>query len=700
MSLLPSSPLVAVRGVGPSIARTLVRGGFTAIEDLLLYFPYRYENRSEVRPIATLRQPERAVTVAGRVVALQTRRARNRRMTVVEGLVEDGSGAIPVVWFNQPYLARSIGRGERVWLYGPLRPARVGWGMQLVSPEWEVEEDEEEGPPVHLGRIVPIYRRIGSLSGRRVRTLMARILAEVELGTDPLAKLVPKDLGLPAREDALREVHFPVCPPGAGWGELSGWLAARTAPAQRRLALEELLSLAVTLERARQARRRQHAVRCVITAVVRERARAALPFKLTGAQRRVLAEIISDLQHDHPMARLLQGDVGSGKTIVATLAALVVLEAGAQVALLAPTELLAQQHAATLTRLLTTTPYRPRLLVGSLGAREKSALRRELAAGTIGLVVGTHALIEESVAFSRLGLAIVDEQHRFGVAQRQALREKGRAPHLLVMTATPIPRSLALSLYGDLNVSLLDELPPGRRPVRTVLRDDDARPRLLQFLLREIGEGGQAYWVFPLIEESESVSARAVASHVRAVRRALPGVTVGIVHGRLPAAERDEMMAAFAAGKVQVLCATTVIEVGIDVANASVMVIENAERFGLAQLHQLRGRVGRGRRRSFCVLLVGETESLEARHRLEVFAGTNDGFRIAEEDFRLRGPGEFTGLRQWGRPELRIASLLTHRRELEAARAAAAGASAAGRLDALEKALLRIGGIGETIPSG
>jgi ATP-dependent DNA helicase RecG len=425
-----------------------------------------------------------------------------------------------------------------------------------------------------------------------------------------------------------------------------------------------------------------------------------LPFRLTEAQKRVLAEIVSDLQRQYPMARLLQGDVGSGKTIVAALSALVVLASGHQVALLAPTELLAQQHHSTLTGLLGPTPFRPELLIGSLPAAEKRRVRGRLADGSAHFVVGTHALIEDAVVFGRLGLAIIDEQHRFGVGQRQALLEKGEAPHLLVMTATPIPRSLALSLYGDLDVSVLDEMPPGRTPVRTAVRDDGARPKLAEFLRAEVANGGQAYWVFPLIEESDKISARAIETHVRAVRQSLPGVSVGVVHGRTPAAEREATMAAFAAGEIGVLCATTVIEVGVDVPNASVMVIENAERFGLAQLHQLRGRVGRGRRRSFCALLAGAECSQEAKERLELLAATADGFRIAEEDFRLRGPGEFTGLRQWGRPEFHVASLWLHRRELEAARALAATAVGSGRLDAVAAALNCPGGVGPGVPVG
>ncbi len=693
----PSSGLGAVRGIGPSLTRAFAAAGIRTVSDLLWHLPHRYEDRSRPATIASLTRPDVAVTVGGRVVELVERRAHRRRMTIVEALVEDGTGALPVVWFNQPYLSSSLKAGTRVWLYGPLRPARSGWGLQMVAPEWEVEDEDAE--PVHLARIVPIYRRVGSVGGRRIRSLVARVLDETDPGPDLLAPYVPAELGLPSREEALRQVHFPAGD-GEGNGELIAALAERRTPAQRRLAFDELLGLAAVLERAREQRRSQRAVRCVITDEVRERARAVLPFQLTRAQRGALAEIVADLQRPFPMARLLQGDVGAGKTVVAMLAALVVLESGGQVAILAPTELLAQQHHTTLTGLMAATPFAPELLVGSMSAGEKRAVHAALAEGRQRFVIGTHALIEDAVAFPRLGLAVIDEQHRFGVAQRDALRAKGEAPHLLVMTATPIPRSMALSLYGDLDVSVIDELPPGRRPVRTALREDPARGALMAFLRREVEEGGRVYWVFPLIEESESLSLRAVTTHVRAVRRALPDIDVGVVHGRLGAAEREEVMAAFAAGEIQVLCATTVIEVGIDVPEASVMVIENAERFGLAQLHQLRGRVGRGTRRSFCALLVGEACAPEARRRLEVFASTTDGFRIAEEDFRMRGPGELTGLRQWGRPEFKVASLFSHRRELEAARSAAAGIAAAGGLGALEAALAGVGAEPGTVGTG
>jgi ATP-dependent DNA helicase RecG len=699
MSLDPTSPLTALSGVGPSVARTLAGAGLATLGELLLYLPHRYEDRSNPLRIASLSEPDSVVTVVGRIVQLTPRRTRNRRLVIVEGLLDDGSGALPVVWFNQPYLATTLKPGTRVWLHGAVRAGRGRWGLQLQSPEWEAEDPD--GDPLHLGRIVPIYRRIGNLSGRRLRTLIARALDGVGALADPLGPWLPPHLGLPPLDRAVRAVHFPEQPADRrALDELFARLAERTTPSHRRLAFDELLGLAVALERERARRGRQQAVACRITDELRETARSVLPFRLTGAQRRVLAEIVADLQRPTPMARLLQGDVGSGNTIVAALAALVAMESGAQVAMLAPTELLAQQHHGTLSRLLGASGHAPALLIGSLPAAEKRRVRAALADGSARFVVGTHALLEDDVVLPRLGFVVIDEQHRFGVAQRQALLDKGTAPHLLVMTATPIPRSLALSLYGDMDVSLLDELPPGRTPVKTVLRDGAARPRLAEFLREEVAQGGQAYWVFPLIEDSEALTLRAVSTHVRSVRADLPGVSVGMVHGRLPAAEREAAMAAFAAGETQVLCATTVIEVGVDVPNASVMVIEHPERFGLAQLHQLRGRVGRGRRRSLCVLLRGERAAGEALARLEAFTATNDGFRIAEQDFRLRGPGEFTGLRQWGRPEFRVAVLWLHREELEAARAVAAAAASRGELDRLADALAPAGVEERRVPVG
>jgi ATP-dependent DNA helicase RecG len=615
-------------------------------------------------------------------------------LDLVEALVQDSTGALPVVWFNQPFLAKTLRPGVRVWLYGTVRRAKSGWGLQMVAPEWEVEEEEEQ-EPLHLGRVVPVYRRLGAVSGRQLRSLVARALKLAELPPVFLDRYLP---GMPSLAEALRSVHFPQNP--EPMEELLDQLARRVSPYHRRLALEEFAGLSLVLEKNRQLREKKPAPVCSVGLRERELARAMLPFSLTSAQKRALAEIVADLQRPIPMARLLQGDVGSGKTIVAALAALVVLASGHQVAFLAPTEILAQQHFATLSRLFAPLPFAPQLLTGSTPAAEKAALRQRLAFGETLLVVGTHALLEEAVSFPRLGLAIIDEQHRFGASQRQKLVEKSAAPHLLVMTATPIPRSLALSLYGDLEVSVLDELPPGRQKVRTVLRTRQALPKLLAFLRQEVAASGRAFWVFPIIEESESLSVKALLAHERELRRSLSPIPVGLVHGRMRPEEREKMMRAFAAGEVKVLLATTVIEVGVDVPAATVMVIENPERFGLAQLHQLRGRVGRGSRRSFCVLLVDEELPWEARQRLEFFAKTNDGFAVAEEDFRLRGPGEFTGLRQWGRPEFRAASLFLHQRELELARALVRQILAEGKGQELEQGLVLPPTLGTEVAPG
>lgn len=667
------------------------RGLFT-VGDLLWYLPYRYEDRSHPTPIGSLTAPDVTVTVVGELMDFRERRARHRNLHLVEALVQDDTGTLPVVWFNQPYLRKSLRRGAKLWLYGSVRLAKSGWGLQMVSPEWEVEEDAE---PLHLGRVVPVYRRLGTVSGRVLRSLIARALQEISIGHVSLDGLCPHRYPLLA--DALRLVHFPE--PSLSGDVTLDQLMSKTSPYHRRLALEEFCGLAVVLEKSRLRREAMAAPPCQVGERERELARRMLPFPLTQAQRWALAEIVADLQRPKPMARLLQGDVGSGKTVVAALASLVVLASGYQVAFLAPTEILAQQHFVTLSRLFATTGFQVLLLTGSTATSEREAMQQRLARGEPVLLVGTHALLEEAVRFPRLGLAIVDEQHRFGTSQRQRLVEKGNAPHLLVMTATPIPRSLALSLYGDLDLTLLDQLPPGRQPVRTVIRDRQALPKLLAFIRREVAEGGQVYWVFPVIEESEALPVKALQALEKELKREL-GLPAGCVHGRMRAEDRERVMRAFAAGELKVLFATTVIEVGVDVPSATLMVIENPERFGLAQLHQLRGRVGRGKRRAFCVLLPGDSASPEARSRLEFFARTADGFAVAEEDFRLRGPGEFTGLQQWGRPEFKVANLFSHQQELVLARALVKEAAIQGRLEALEMGLVLPQSLGDEIPPG
>ena len=690
MRLALADPVAVIPGVGRRTAAALGTAGIHAVADLLWHLPRRWEDRVSPAALHEVREGGEAVTVCGRLVDLKLRRVR-ARLSIVEAVLSDGETSLAVVWFNQPYLARTLHIGQRLWLHGPVRPGRLA-GLHLQSPEWEADADD--GEALHHGRIVPVYRRLGFLTGRRLRALMFRVLKDLDPNEPDLLAGVALP-GEPVRSlvDALAETHFPAAPPTAdARKELLRRLHARLTAAQRRLAQHELVGLALALEKARQARRVQRAVPCTVTEELRRRARAVLPFRLTGAQKRALKEIVADLQRPIPMGRLLHGDVGTGKTVVAVLAALVVADSGAQVAVLAPTELLAEQHHATFSRLLATTGHRVALLVGSLVDGDKRKVREGLANGTIPIAIGTHALLQESVRFARLGLAIIDEQHRFGVVQRQRLLSKGQAPHVLIMTATPIPRSLALALYGDLDVSVLDQLPPGRVPVRTVVREAGVRSRVMEFVARQVGGGAQVYWVVPFIEESDDLSVRAIASHVREVRRGLPGISVGMIHGRLPAAERERVMAAFVTGELAVLCATTVIEVGVDVPRAAVMVIENAERFGLAQLHQLRGRVGRGLGASYCILLLGESCTPEARARLRRFASLADGFAVAEEDFRQRGPGEFTGLRQWGRPDLKLADLRIHQEELEFACGLARRWAEDGTLDDKVRLLGGVGG--------
>jgi ATP-dependent DNA helicase RecG len=562
----------------------------------------------------------------------------------------DGAAWLEVVWFNQPWIVDRLAAGEEAVLFGSVRHSTVG-ELQLVNPEVIGGGEQSD-----TWSWQPRYAPLGPLNERRIRALMPHALAVVRGQEDPLPPSVGAELGVSTRIELLEAVHRPR--PGDWPLELQYTEATRAA--RRRLALEELIATTATGVLDRRLRSSLNASVCRVSDDVREMARAALPFRLTGAQRQATREIVSDLGRRRPMARLLHGDVGSGKTVVAALAALVALANELQVAVMAPTELLAEQHHRSFERLLEATGRRPRLLTGSVSTKEREEILDGLERGTTGLVVGTHALIQETVTYRRLGLVIVDEQHRFGVTHRQALVDKSHAPHLLVMSATPIPRTLALTVYGGLDVSRIDELPPGRSPVRTVVRSQKAWPRLEAFLRREIAEGGRVYVVFPLIESSQSserMTAVALQDRVEAVRESLPGASVGIVHGKLGRDERDQVTQAFRDGRLQVLLATTVIEVGVDVPEATVMVIESAERFGLSQLHQLRGRVGRGSRRSWCVLVTGPEVTAAARQRLDVLCRTNDGFEIAEEDLRLRGPGELAGLRQSGLAGLRFADL-------------------------------------------
>jgi ATP-dependent DNA helicase RecG len=569
--------------------------------------------------------------------------------------LRDGTGYLTAAFFNQPYLEKIFKRGQTLILHG--RVARFRGGpLQMQHPEYEPVEDGED-ETIHTGRLVPIYRLTKGLTQRPLRSLLWRVV-EQYAGKVPESlpealrrrrRLVP----LPA---ALKGIHFP---------ETDDELAA----ARRRLVFEDffLLQLGLAIRRQREGRTRGIVMDPAGELVAH--LRRSLPFALTAAQERVWEEIRRDLAAPYAMNRLLQGDVGSGKTIVAAMAILAAVEAGYQTALMAPTEILAEQHYMTLVQLLPSLGVPVALLTGAIKGREREALLEGAAAGTIPCLVGTHALIQEGVEFRRLGLAVVDEQHRFGVVQRAMLRKKGDNPHVLVMTATPIPRTLALTLYGDLDVSVIDEMPPGRQPIKTVVRDEGKRPQIYAFLRKQIEEGHQVYVVCPLVEESEAIDLKAATEMAeRLQREVFPDLSVGLLHGRMSLPEKESVMGAFKAGKTHVLVSTTVIEVGIDVPNASVMLVEHAERFGLSQLHQLRGRVGRGPWKSYCILLASGTPGAEARRRLAALGESQDGFRIAEVDLKLRGPGEFFGTRQSGLPEFRVADLLRDGRVLEEAR--------------------------------
>ena len=638
--------------MGPARARALADAGLHTVRDLIFHLPFRYEDRRGALPVAGAADGI-AATFHGRLVGLRRLRTRRRSFSLVRGFVEDASGRLPVVWFNRPYLADQAGEAEEYLLHGPVRAAKGG-GLELVNPSCE----RAEGEAVHGGRVAPVYPAAGRVGPAALRRIFATLLEEADL-EGQVPETVPEELlgryGLPPLGAALAALHRP-----GGDADVEA-LNGRRGPAHRRLIYGELLELQVALallcrreEGAPRTRRRRIGPRL-------SRVLAAIPpFPLTGAQERVLGEILADLAGPHPMLRLLQGDVGSGKTIVAALALAAAMENGDQGAFMAPTELLAEQHHASLVRLLGER-YPIVLLTGSTPQGDR--LRAELASGEARLAVGTHALFQASVGFQRLGLAVIDEQHRFGVEQRNLLRRKGERPDLLpdmlIMTATPIPRSLALTAYGDLAVSTLDELPPGRSPVRTELAPLGKRSEVYRRLREAVEAGERAYVVAPLIEESGKPLKEAVASlaEVEArVREALAGFPMATVHGRMPAAERERALRAFAAGEVRALVATTVIEVGLDVPEATWMVIESAERFGLAQLHQLRGRVGRGAAPATCVAIHGRLSG-PARQRLEIFASTTDGFEIAERDLALRGPGDLLGTRQAGVPSLKVARL-------------------------------------------
>ncbi len=651
---IPDPPVQYLRGVGPARAALLGRMGIETVRDLLLHLPRRHEDRRNPTPLSQLREgvEQAAIVRIERVRLIRTRRGA----PMVRAGVADATGVAHVTWFNQPYLAHALSRGQQVSLYG--RVERVGRGLQFVAPE--VELLEPDGEPWHIGRLVPIYPATEGLPQRTLRVIIRDAL-EDHAGAlpDVLPGGLRRRYRLPAIREALWAAHFPDH-------------ETDQAAARRRLAFEELLILQLGIL---QQRRDLHATPRGATyrppTGLLARFLASLPYALTDAQRRAIEDIMRDMRRPVPMNRLLHGDVGSGKTAVAAAALVACVEGGYQGALMAPTEILAEQHALTLQRLLGPLAVDVRLLVGGAEAAAREASLDAVRHGSAGVVVGTHALLEDRVVFERLGLVVVDEQHRFGVMQRARLRRKGRAPDVLVMTATPIPRTLTLTIYGDLDVSVLDEMPPGRRPPSTLVRSPGARAKIYAWVRDQVRMGRQAFVVCPLIEESDALQARSAVDLAGELAAGpLEGVRVEVLHGRLPAVQKAERMEAFRAGRIDVLVATTVIEVGIDIPNASLMVVEDADRYGLAQLHQLRGRIGRGAARSHCILIADPTTP-EGRRRLEVMATTADGFRIAQEDLTLRGPGEILGVRQHGLAGLRVADLVSDLPLLEEARAAA-----------------------------
>ena len=697
--LQPGTSVQYVKGIGPKLAELLAAKGIQTLDDLLHYLPFRYEDRLNPRGIAELRTGEMATVIAEvRTSGL----FRTRRMPIFQMTAGQGRSRLKCIWFNAAYLREKFKPGQIVALYGKVEEDYRGGELQLTQPQFEIigeasndggadSAEQKLAASLEVGRIVPIYESAGQgrLTSRWFRRIIHTALENLPPDLpDPIPAVVRRHLSLISPREALQKVHWP--DPGESIQDLQ----SSRSPAHLRLIFEELFFVELGLE----LKRREQKAQTGIAFQLDDRARAAikkiLPFHPTAAQKRVLKEIASDMEKPFPMRRLLQGDVGSGKTIVAFEAAIIAMENGYQVALMAPTEILAQQHYFSARRILESAGYRVVLLTGSMEDDRKRETRRHIAQGNAQLVIGTHALIEQKVEFAKLGMVIVDEQHRFGVLQRFKLMKKSSddrvgtglrpveaeqssaasaEPDVLVMTATPIPRTLALTLYGDLDVSVIDEMPPGRTPIITRCVSDERSPEVWDFVRKQVTAGHQVYVVYPVIEENEETELKAAMKMYKELsKRIFPDFRVAVLHGRMEPDLKEQVMRLFQKGELDILVATTVIEVGVDVANATMMVIEHAERFGLAQLHQLRGRIGRGAAKSYCVLMTGGKISEDGERRLDAMVRTNDGFQIAELDLELRGPGEFFGTRQAGMPSFQVANLIRDRQLLEAAKREAA----------------------------
>jgi ATP-dependent DNA helicase RecG len=682
-----TTPVQYVKGIGPRLAEILATKGIATVGDLLNYLPFRYEDRLNPRGIAELRAGEMA-TVIGEV--RNSGLFRTRKMPIFQLTVGQGRSKLKCLWFHATYLQDKFKPGQLIALYGKVEQDSRSGELQIVQPQFEMlgdapgdAADDKAAASLEVGRIVPIYESAGQgrVTARWFRRVIRTALDDL---TPEIAEAIPaavrERLALVSPREALWKVHWPE--PGESFEDLQ---SSRT-PAHIRLIFEELFFTELGLELKRRQLKAETGIAFRLDDKVRQAIKKILPFHPTAAQKRVLKEIADDMQKPHPMRRLLQGDVGSGKTIIGFQAAIIAIENGFQVALMAPTEILAQQHYFSARRILENAGYRIVLLTGSLEADRKREIRRHIAQGNAQLVIGTHALLEEKVEFAKPGLVIVDEQHRFGVLQRlKLMRKSGEGgddhklaePDVLVMTATPIPRTLALTLYGDLDLSVLDELPPGRTPIVTRRITDDRSPEVWDFVRKQVAKGHQVYVVYPVIAENEETGLKAAVKMYRELSgKMFADLKVGLLHGRLDSELKDQVMRMFQKGDLQVLVATTVIEVGVDVPNATVMVIEHAERFGLAQLHQLRGRIGRGAAKSYCILMTGGKVTEEGERRLDAMVRTNDGFKIAELDLELRGPGEFFGTRQAGMPSFRVANLIRDRQLLELAKREAAAVMA------------------------
>jgi ATP-dependent DNA helicase RecG len=706
--LEPTTPVQFVKGIGPRIGEILVAKGIATVDDLLHYLPFRYEDRVNPRGIAELRAGEMATVIAEvRTSGL----FRTRRMPIFQMTAGQGRARLKCIWFNGAYLKDKFQPGQMLALYGRVELNRGE--LQLIQPQFEIlaeadgDAEQKAAESLEIGRIVPIYESAGQgkLTARWFRRIIHSTLENLapEL-PEAIPATVRKRLNLVPSREALWKVHWPDA------GESLNDLQSSRTPAHIRLIFEELFFIELGLELKRHEQKAQTGIAFDLSDRVREAIKKILPFHPTGAQKRTLKEIAADMEKPYPMRRLLQGDVGSGKTLVAFEAAIIAIENGYQVALMAPTEILAQQHYFSARQIVEPSGYRIVLLTGSLEDDRKREIRRHIAQGNAQLVIGTHALIEQKVEFEKLGLVIVDEQHRFGVLQRFKLMKKSgdqqdrgetgispaqtatshvgtdipvrsgertsatiAEPDVLVMTATPIPRTLALTLYGDLDISVLDEMPPGRTPIVTRRVGDERADEVWQFVRKQVTIGHQAYVVYPVIEESEETELKAAMKmYGELSEKIFPDLNVAVLHGRMDADLKEQVMRLFQQGKIQVLVSTTVIEVGVDVPNAAVMVIEHAERFGLSQLHQLRGRIGRGAAKSYCILMTGGKVSEEADRRLDAMVRTTDGFQIAELDLEIRGPGEFFGTRQAGMPSFQVANLIRDRDLLELAKKEAA----------------------------